>query len=491
MDEVSASCTGSAWRFGQYLLPKSLTDFIFGYDVFISYSRHYGKSYAASLQEQLAKLDYRCFLDTNELPSGEQLTTTLRRALRRSAVLVLLGSPAALESPYVLQEVTTFKESRPNGRILPISIGRTLDDLDPAGQMHLALGDRVWISEDSNALSDAPSDHVRADLLHVFRFTRRNTWRLRITTAASIVFATLALVSFILLGVAERARLATERQLRISEIQRLAAQSGRGLNDFPQRSLLLAVEAEKLAGVDSTTSLTPWAEQALRDGSQSAAGTALYVPWKSSYWGKIKRVAMSPDGRWVVAICVNERAPLWDRTARNPAAAIRLLGRQDGSISAAIFTRDSRSLIAGQNGSILIYDLARLDSEPHTLVSFSSLTINGMAITSDNRWLAACTGTFSDCESLYLVDLKHKGSDPTALISGAFMGDKIKGVAITPDNRWLICAGDDKVIHYWNLASDAPATHPRAVSNFEDKIESIALSTDGKWLVVGEAVKSP
>lgn len=485
MHEVNTSRAGGIWQFGQFLLPKNLTDFIFGYDVFISYSRHDSRHYAAALQEQLTKLDYRCFLDTNELPSGEQLASTLRHAVQRSAVLVLVGSPAALESPYVLQEVVAFKESRPTGKILPVSIGTALDSLGVDTQLHLALGDRVWITEDSIALATQPSEHVRSELLHAFQFTRRNTWRLRITTAASIVLATLALVSFIMLGIAERARLATEHQLRISEIQRLAAQSGRGLEEFPRRSLLLAVEAENLARADSHTAQTPWAEQALRDGLQSAAGTTLYVSEKTSYWAKIKRVMMSRDGRWVVAVRARETAPLWDRTAPNPAAAVRLFGNENEPISAAIFTRDNRSLILGRTGSVLSYDLAHLKSEPHILASFSTTTVDRLAMTSDRHWLAVCTGTFDECESLYLIDLKHKGADPVALISAAFMADKINGIDITPDDHWLISVGEDKLIRFWNLASEAPASHPGAVSGFNDKIESMALSMNGRWLVVG------
>src|SRR4026208_1906296 len=80
----------------------------FRYDVFISYSHSDAKQYAENLKEQLSKLDFSCFLDKEEAPPGLSLGPTLEKALKRSAVLVLLATERALTRPYIHQEFETF-----------------------------------------------------------------------------------------------------------------------------------------------------------------------------------------------------------------------------------------------------------------------------------------------------------------------------------------------------------------------------------------------
>ncbi len=76
--------------------------FIFGYDIFISYSRGDAQGYAEALEKELKDLDFSCFLDKKELPAGQQLPVGLKRAIKRSKVLVLVGTQAALKRPYSL-----------------------------------------------------------------------------------------------------------------------------------------------------------------------------------------------------------------------------------------------------------------------------------------------------------------------------------------------------------------------------------------------------
>src|SRR5918998_1572202 len=87
---------------------RRLFKFLFRYDIFISYARRDGKGYALKLKEQLTSLDFSCFLDYEELPPGNSLNSTLRRALKRSAAVVVLGTEGALASRYVELEVSEF-----------------------------------------------------------------------------------------------------------------------------------------------------------------------------------------------------------------------------------------------------------------------------------------------------------------------------------------------------------------------------------------------
>src|SRR5215475_14564723 len=92
----------------------------FRYDVFISYSHRDAREYAANLNDQLSRLDFSCFIDKEESPPGSSLDPTLSRALRKSAVLVLLATERALTRPYI---VTEFENFAATGRtIVPINI---------------------------------------------------------------------------------------------------------------------------------------------------------------------------------------------------------------------------------------------------------------------------------------------------------------------------------------------------------------------------------
>src|SRR2546423_7208036 len=90
------------------ILFKGLFRARFRYDVFISYSHGDAKEYAANLKRQLAGLDYSCFIDEEESPPGLSLGPTLEKALKKSAILVLLATERALTRPYIALEFEKF-----------------------------------------------------------------------------------------------------------------------------------------------------------------------------------------------------------------------------------------------------------------------------------------------------------------------------------------------------------------------------------------------
>jgi hypothetical protein len=180
----------------------AITDFLFGYDVFISYSRRDASDYARSLQQALEARDYRCFIDKRELPVGSPLDSSLLRALSRSSALVVVGSPVSLGAKsYVPKEIRGFAQVKPESRrkIVPISIGDTLDTAGPECELRKALsevGNPTWETEPAwDALAQPPSERVRKALLDSFDFTRRNTWRLRAISVTGVVLAVLLLAA--------------------------------------------------------------------------------------------------------------------------------------------------------------------------------------------------------------------------------------------------------------------------------------------------------
>ena len=85
---------------------------IWGDDIFISYSRSDGASYAAGLAAALAQRKFSCKFDQWGSHPGREIPPNLIRALERSNTLVLVGSPGAAASDAVYQEVNRFLRTK-------------------------------------------------------------------------------------------------------------------------------------------------------------------------------------------------------------------------------------------------------------------------------------------------------------------------------------------------------------------------------------------
>lgn len=185
---------------------------LFRYDIFISYARRDGKQYALKLRDQLKHLDYSCFLDLDELPAGNSLSKSLKRALKKSATFVIVGTEFAIQSRYVELELTEFTTT---GRaIIPISVEETLSQTPwPI----LRERDIVWIDETQAAVNKGvPSPTVADSIDKLFKYTRRNS-RVRAQILSTIVlFVVVVSLSIFLIqrqvNAATRAAAEAERQ---------------------------------------------------------------------------------------------------------------------------------------------------------------------------------------------------------------------------------------------------------------------------------------
>src|ERR1043166_5263812 len=168
----------------------------FRYDIFISYSHRDAKAYAVNLKKQLNGLDFACFIDEEEAPPGSSLDPTLAKALRKSAVLVLLATENALSRPYIASE---FEKFAATGRtIVPINILGTLSQNgeEPLSREPWSIINArklVWIDEADEAFArQNPSPVITDGIDKLLKYTRRNV-RVRteivLTTAAVLLGA--------------------------------------------------------------------------------------------------------------------------------------------------------------------------------------------------------------------------------------------------------------------------------------------------------------
>ena len=99
--------------------------FLFGADVFISYSRADAYDYAGRLAALLGRQGLSVYLDQAGSEPGKDVPRSVLRAVRTARVFVLLASPAAMASPAVALEARSFPSVRP---IVPVALGTLASD---------------------------------------------------------------------------------------------------------------------------------------------------------------------------------------------------------------------------------------------------------------------------------------------------------------------------------------------------------------------------
>jgi WD40 repeat protein/Skp family chaperone for outer membrane proteins len=107
---------------------EKVRSFLRGDDVFISYARWDSTGYATALADRLSEKGFLCFLDQYGTDVHDQLPERMKLKLRRSTVLVLIGSLAAIKSKAIREEVELFKETE--RAIIPIDVDGAFSDTD-------------------------------------------------------------------------------------------------------------------------------------------------------------------------------------------------------------------------------------------------------------------------------------------------------------------------------------------------------------------------
>jgi WD40 repeat protein len=186
-----------------------LLRYFFGEDIFISYTRADAITYAAGLAGELTRRDFSCFLDQWGTPPGLELPKPLKRALHRSAALVLVGSEGVIHSKAVEKEIRTFRRTK--RMIIPIDFNGALQC---APWYELIAGLALTVESTEALATGSPSVAVVGRIEKSFVYTRRNQRARRTFTAAAILLACLAIASAVSsLKAVRSAALAREQEL--------------------------------------------------------------------------------------------------------------------------------------------------------------------------------------------------------------------------------------------------------------------------------------
>src|ERR1043165_4195198 len=192
--------------------------FLLGYDLFISYCRADANDYALRLASRLTKRGFRCYLDQYSASADAELPEDVKDALRHSAGLVIVGSPGALESKAIAEEVAIF--SKLSRTILPINVAGTLKDATWDG---LIAG--ISRTEETREALDRgrPSRQALTRLNDSVSFKRRNAQLKRVFSLTLAAIAALILAGAALILVFKQQVSAARVQAAEAEQKRLEA----------------------------------------------------------------------------------------------------------------------------------------------------------------------------------------------------------------------------------------------------------------------------
>ena len=453
--------------------PKaSFASRLFGYDVFISFALGVpprgSQSYASDLARRLRERDLSVFFSEDELPPGEPLSDTLRRALLRSKLLVVIVNRGTLELPnWVRTEVETFRTEHPGRPVIPVSLDGCLRDKALSDAVHpwLQHAESIWLDEQSeSAARGLATDALVTRLLTAPNRLKANTlWRTAVF-AVGLGLAVLAAAAAwqAMTAMHERDRVSALRDQALS--RQLAAQSTASIVRDPVRALLLAVQSQAVARTPAS------------DGALLSAISSLPVTRLQQHGAAFETLTVSPSGDAMAwsdvsgAVFQGELNKPALKTVVPPKEGINLYG----AVNAIAFSPDGRTWAhAGSSREITVHASTGDRSFPDgdKIGESTPSFVFGLAFSPDGAALAAV----SSSRSLRLHDLA--GGSARLLLHPTV---DLVSVAFSPDGRWIAAGGDQGFLQAVAVAPDAVA--PKLDTAAIGSVSALAFDAAGKWL---------
>jgi hypothetical protein len=507
-----------------------------GDDVFISYSRVDGATYAAGLASELAHAGLSCRFDQWGSEPGKEVPKSLLRALRRSSMLVIVGTAAAGQSAAVGREIEEFVKTK--RLIVPLDLDASISNSRWWPAIEGLAVSREGAGE--AAMRTTPSAAILDRIQNSISFTRRNR-RLQIAaTATGALIAVLLIAAGVAGVITDRARTeltgvrraldasredftrqkglteaATQERIQAealaaqaraqaqqadgeSQAEQLALQGEASLETDPQKSLKLAMEAVKLTA-NSTAAVKERPASLLRRAvlatPRRLAGDAKGVECFSIRPGgrsiavgtqhsEVREYSL-PDGRllrtypiggWVDTVAWSPGGDLLAAGARNKMVVI--WKAQDGSVNRTIpLDNDPQSLDWRMDGTQLAAGLANGNTSRTRVFdtrSFAvSFEVEGMIAAWSPDGKRLATGGGDGTVHLFTA----AGQEIASLAAhnryvGSISWDKA-------GTRFATASVDDTVM-VWDAAK------PARIAKLADEFAlSVAWSPDGRYLASG------
>lgn len=489
----------------------------FRYDVFISYSHSDAKEYAFNLKQQLSNLDFAVFIDKEESPPGLSLGSTLEKALKRSAVLVLLATERALTRPYIHQEFETFVAA--GRKIIPINISDALtrnneEALTTAPWKTIKEQKLIWIDEAAEAFTrQQPSPPIADGIDKLFKYTRRNV-RVRTEIIGTAVLVLLAAfgAGFVIKGqaaeVAKQASMAdlarqetitqqtiatTAKEDAIEQVKladqarKYAAEQGllaTAAHEETIKQQRIAEEATREATkqqlLAKQATLEAQRQQAIAEQQLQRSRNLLYdsdinLAQRAQERGDVTRLNEFLSNHAPDKTQSDLRGFEWFYYWRLANYKPEILGTID-YVGPIEISRDGKVLAAGgDTGQLKIW---QLDGPRESVeVKAHRDRINELAISFDGTMVA----TASADTTIKIWDIRTKEVKLLKTLRNDRAG--VVGVVFSRDGKMLATGSSNRTVRLWDLETETPLM---TTSPHTESISYPAISPDGNTLVTYE-----
>ena len=565
--------------------------------IFISYSRK-DRDHVLKIVESLRAKDFKVWIDQEKIPKGEDWQETINRAIEEADAFLFMVSAASVVSSSCNEEIDCAVKNQK--RILPVFIDQeevdpvmekfpgekqreairqrnfifcppARDDFESAmeeirqailtdyawAQYHAKLqtkaldwqrhkdrgrllrGKELREAKQQIAKSQEGLDPLPTTLQqkYILASLKRETWVRVFLVLTALVLSGTALIAYVYKGQSEGQAEAAGWERRLARSRELADLSASLLDLYPDRSLLLGLEAVKVR-LDAGEPVPPEAARALRNsigdlgikvldgnfGSNALTENSPVAEILAEHSTFISDVQFSPDGTWfassdgsdtVLLSRMNASAVEFSEPARLTLSSdatniIRKLSfSPDGKWLAAAsdagvylldlsspnytflqkssrigflsvtFSPDSRLLVAGGYSMVQVWDLTWPASPSTELKIAEGESIWTLAISPEVQWLVAGSATdwaFSENQgSIYIWQLAELQNDPVVL---QVPDGRVKSLAFSPDGRWLASASFE--IRLWDMQT-AGASYV-TLAKLPTLAYELQFSPDGQWL---------
>jgi WD40 repeat protein len=452
-------------------------DWIFGYDLFISYSRlGWDERYAVGLAEQLSRspYDFKCFLDAKSLETGYSWRLQGRRALRKSSKIILLLTPGVLLSPGVRDELeynNSLGSKRKSVSFVNIQEAwtRVATDTDFVKLLEIdgsAAAESLRIQETE---LHKPSASVLERIKNDFKMRTENSKRVYVLAISATVLLIFAVAAAALAVTAVTWSL-------IAREQRAAAVASK--NDALTRESYFRAEQTKQVGADAVAA-SLLALEGLPDptSADDDQRTRPFVnePWSALYaarheirertilsghTGGVTSASFAPSGDRILT------TSSWDGTARLWDSDGKLRAILSAGAKMAMFSPGGDRILTASEETARLWDR---DGKPLATLQGHTGEVRSAVFSHDGERIL--TASMDDTARLWGRD-----GNPIAILEG-HEGSVVSAV-FSLDGSRILTASDDRTARLWDRDGKPLSTltdHSQGGANF---------SPDGRILTV-------